>query len=98
MRVTVTSAQRALAIEVIGLTQEAQVGELDTTLALAAAATALEHRLALADAVVYPCARSRGATLVTSDAHFEHLPGVRYLRPAAQHAGNAHDGHRRDAS
>jgi uncharacterized protein with PIN domain len=48
----------ALAMEVIGLTQQAQVVELDTTLALAAAATALEHRLALADAVVYAGARS----------------------------------------
>lgn len=74
----------ALAMEVIGLTQQAQVVELDTTLALAAAAAALEHRLALADAVVYACARSRGATVVTSDAHFEHLPGVEYLRPAAR--------------
>lgn len=75
-----------LAMEVIGLTQQAQVAPLDTTLALSAAAVALEHRLALADAVVYACARAHGATVVTTDAHFEQLPGVQYLRPASRAA------------
>ena len=70
-----------LALEVIGLTQQARVVPLDTSLALSAAALALEHRLAMADAVIYATARSHGATVVTSDAHFEHLSGVTYLRP-----------------
>lgn len=76
----------ALAMEVIALTQQAQVVELDTNLALAAADAALAHRLAMADAVIYACARSHTATVVTSDAHFEHLPGVQYLRPATRAA------------
>lgn len=70
-----------LALEVIGFTQQARVVPLDTSLALSAAALALEHRLAMADAVIYATARSHGATVVTSDAHFEHLFGVTYLRP-----------------
>jgi len=76
----------ALAMEVIALTEQAQVVELDTNLALAAADAALAHRLAMADAVIYACARSHTATVVTSDAHFEHLPGVQYLRPATRAA------------
>lgn len=69
-----------LALEVIGLTHQARVVALDTSLALGAAALALEHRLAMADAVIYATARAHGATVVTSDAHFEHLSGVTYLR------------------
>ena len=69
-----------LALEIIGLTQQSRVVALDTSLALSAATLALEHRLALADAVIYATARAHGATVVTSDAHFEHLAGVAYLR------------------
>ena len=69
-----------LALEVIGLTHQSRVVALDTSLALGAAALALEHRLAMADAVIYATARAHGATVVTSDAHFEHLSGVTYLR------------------
>jgi predicted nucleic acid-binding protein len=69
-----------LALEVIGLTHQSRVVALDTSLALGAAALALEHRLAMADAVIYATARAHDATVVTSDAHFEHLSGVTYLR------------------
>jgi hypothetical protein len=37
---------------------------------------ALEHRLAMADAVIYATARAHGATAVTSDAHLAHPSGV----------------------
>lgn len=73
-----------LALEVIGLTHQSRVVALDTSLALGAAALALEHRLAMADAVIYATARAHGATVVTSDAHFEHLSGVTYLRQRTQ--------------
>ena len=69
-----------LALEVIGLTHQSRVVALDTSLALGAAAVAAEHRLAMADAVIYATARAHGATVVTSDARFEHLSGVAYLR------------------
>lgn len=47
--------------------------------ALLAADICLEHRLALADAIVYATARAHEATLVTSDSHFADMPGVEYL-------------------
>ena len=72
-----------LAMEIIGLTQQAHVVLLDTSLALSAATAALEHRLALADAVVYACARLHDATLITSDAHFRNLSGVQYISTPA---------------
>lgn len=69
-------ADEERALSVIAATQEALVVPLDTSLALLAAGATREFRLATADAVIYATARSRRATLVTSDAHFEGLPGV----------------------
>ncbi len=34
----------------------------------------------IADAIIFATARSRGATLLTCDAHFEGLPGVRFVK------------------
>ena len=49
------------------------------TLALTAADLGLEHRLPMADSLVYATAVSMGAELITSDADFASLPGVIYL-------------------
>ena len=53
-----------------------QVVSLDENLAVAAAAVGTEHRLAMADAIIYATARSSNAQLITSDPHFSGLPGV----------------------
>jgi predicted nucleic acid-binding protein len=44
----------------------------------------VEHRLALADSVIYAIARRFDALLWTQDADFEGLPGVRFV---AKHRG-----------
>jgi predicted nucleic acid-binding protein len=49
---------------------------LDVHLAHAAATVALQTRLAMADAIIYATARSFQAELITSDAHFQGMPGV----------------------
>jgi predicted nucleic acid-binding protein len=64
------------ALAAIAATQQAKVVPLDTSLALLAADIAREHKLAMADAIIYATARQYQATLVTSDAHFESLPQV----------------------
>ncbi len=51
---------------------------LDEGLAVAAARVGLEHHLALADSIIYATTLTFGATLVTSDAHFQGLPHVVY--------------------
>jgi predicted nucleic acid-binding protein len=56
---------------------------LDDRLALEAADYSLQHKLSMADAVIYATARALDATLVTSDEHFEGLPGVAYLPKAS---------------
>jgi toxin FitB len=52
---------------------------LTDSIALTAADLGLEHKLAMADSVVYATAQSLCAEIVTSDADFSGLPGVRYL-------------------
>jgi predicted nucleic acid-binding protein len=52
---------------------------LTAPLALSAARLGVEHRLPLADSVIYATAVARGAQLWTQDADFAELPGVRYL-------------------
>jgi predicted nucleic acid-binding protein len=48
---------------------------IDERLALLAARISLDHRLAMADAMIYATAQVVGAQLITSDAHFQGLPG-----------------------
>jgi predicted nucleic acid-binding protein len=65
---------------VIAHTQLCVVVPLDTDIALLAADLHRRHKLATADAIIYATAQSKGADLLTCDAHFEGLPGVAYFR------------------
>lgn len=69
----------ATAMEILGVTEQATVVSLDTSLALFASELAALHGLALADAVVYATAQQAGVEVVTCDAHFSGLPEVRLL-------------------
>jgi len=73
-----------LALEVMALTEEAEVAPLTTAIALAAADWALEYRLSFADALIYATARQYDARLVTADDHFQDLPEVEYLDKKAR--------------
>ena len=55
---------------------------LNELIATRAVAVAMQHRLAMADSVIYATAESLGATLWTQDRDFEGLPGVRYVPKA----------------
>ena len=66
-------ALRAIA----GLQRGRQIN-LDADLALTAAELALEHRLPLADSIIYATAQVHGATVWTHDADFKELSGVRF--------------------
>ena len=64
---------------VIAFTQKCIVAPLDTRIALQAADLHRQYRLATADAVVYATAMEYGADVLTCDAHFENLPGVKFI-------------------
>jgi len=55
------------------------VAEIDEEIAVAAADLFIEHKLPLADSLIYAIALARNATLWTQDADFEGLPKVRYF-------------------
>ena len=59
--------------------QRGIVVPLDPVLATMAAQVSLMHRLPMADAIIYATARALNADLVTSDAHFQGLPGVEFI-------------------
>jgi len=66
------------ALQAIALMQQGTIVELDAALALSAAAVGVEHRLPLADSIVYATARRVGGTVWTQDADFDGLPGVEF--------------------
>ena len=70
------------AADAIGGMMQGRVVELDAVLAIEAATLSAETGLAMADAIILATARAHDAELWTQDAHFEGLPGVRYIAPA----------------
>jgi toxin FitB len=52
------------------------VVDLTDTIALAAASYSIDHKLPMADAIIYATARAHQAEVLTSDTHFAGLPGV----------------------
>jgi predicted nucleic acid-binding protein len=71
-------ADEGKADQVIAFTQLCHVVPLDTDIALAAEACRT-YGLATADAIVFATAQSLNAELITCDAHFAGLPGVRLI-------------------
>jgi predicted nucleic acid-binding protein len=53
--------------------------QIDARIALEAASLSITHRLHFADALIYATALIMHAELVTSDTHFNNLPGVTVL-------------------
>lgn len=68
------------ALEIVGITEQAQVIPLSTRIALDAAELSKQHKLAMADAIIYATAQSQQANLITADKHFKDLPHVTYLQ------------------
>lgn len=67
------------ALEVIAITQQGIVAQIDTSLALQAADYSKQYKLAMADAFIYTIAQQENVKLITTDKHFENLPNVFYL-------------------
>lgn len=73
------------ALQAAAVMQQSRVVELDAALALRAAKLGVEHKLPLADSIMYATAQAHDAVLWTQDADFEALPGVRYFpKPSAR--------------
>jgi predicted nucleic acid-binding protein len=64
---------------VLAFARDFRIEVMTANIAVRAAVVSKEHRLAVADSVIYATALATDADLLTCDAHFEGLPGVRYL-------------------
>lgn len=66
------------ALQAAALMQQGHVVELDVALAVRAAKLGIEHKLPLADSVIFATAQAFGAVLWTQDADFPDLPEVNF--------------------
>lgn len=69
----------AAALIAVGTMQSARVLHLTEELSLSAADISLNHKLAMADAIVYASALHENTKLVTSDKDLKDLPHVTYF-------------------
>ncbi len=67
------------ALQAAALMQQGEVVPVDAALAVSAARLGAQHKLPMADSLIYATARLRDAALWTQDEHFNGLPGVKYF-------------------
>ncbi len=67
------------ALQFVAVMQQSKVVELDSALALRAAALGIRHKLPLADSIIYATAQAANAAVWTQDADFQGLANVRYF-------------------
>jgi predicted nucleic acid-binding protein len=83
-RVVYRERGRGAAAECLVIMSLGHVSPLDGDLVAAASVLGVDHRLPLADSIVYATARAHDAEVWTHDPHFRGLPGVRFVeRPVA---------------
>jgi toxin FitB len=70
---------KRVADEFVSQAMRHQLVPLDDRIALDAATLSIDHCLPMADALIYATAGVAQAQLITSDAHFNNLPGVTVL-------------------
>ena len=79
-RLVFSKMGKTLAESSVRVMESGLVVELTATLAVEAAALAIHHQLAMADAIIYATAQKHRATLWTQDADLGSLPGVKYFQ------------------
>ena len=72
----------AVALQYVAVMQQGEVVDLDADLALRAAVLGQQHKLPLADSIIYATAQRAKAVVWTQDADFEGLKDVRYWKKA----------------
>lgn len=70
---------RSEAIEAVALMMQGNIVEMNVAIALEAADISLESQLPMADSMILATARLHGAILLTQDAHFGGMAGVKFI-------------------
>ena len=71
-------ADESRALRAIAQMQQARVIDLMADIALKASLASIQHRLPMADSLIYATAKALGATVWTQDEHFRGLPDVNF--------------------
>lgn len=74
------STSEETALEVMGYLSKNKIIEIDRDISITAADLAIEHDLAMADALVLACAHAHKTTLLTLDNDFASLPETEVIR------------------
>jgi toxin FitB len=71
-------ADESRGLRAITQMRQGRVIDLTADIALKASVLSLQHRLPMADSLIYATARAEGATVWTQDEHFRGLPQVNF--------------------
>ncbi len=66
-------------LQVLAAGQKGKIIELSPALSTTAAKISLQHKLPMADSIIYATAQLFNATVWTQDIDFENLPNVNYV-------------------
>lgn len=75
-----TDRDEATALKTVAQLQKYQIESIDEGTAMAAAKISAEHKIPMADSMIYAVARKYKAVLWTQDEHLKGLPDVKYTR------------------
>jgi len=79
-KITLLQAGEDEALRIAGLMSFGKITDMDREIALAAAHLSIQHKLAMADSLIFATARAHEATLWTQDEHFRDIPGVKFVQ------------------
>jgi toxin FitB len=71
-------ADRRRALQAVAQMKQGRIVELSEDIALQASLVSIQHKLPMADSLIYATAQIAGAVVWTQDEHFGDLPGVNY--------------------
>ncbi len=68
------------ALQAVAIMEQGHVVDLTSEIALSAAQISIEHKIPIADSIIYATSQTIKATLWTQDVDFEGLEGVEYIQ------------------
>jgi predicted nucleic acid-binding protein len=78
-KITLLRTGEENALNVAGQMSFGRIVDLDREIALAAGQISIEHKLAMANSIIYATALANRAKLWTQDDHFKDLPAVKFM-------------------
>lgn len=77
---TLSDKGEEAALQTVGQLHKYKIVDLDEDLSLSAARISNEHKIPMADSIIYATAKKFGASIWTQDEDFKDLPNVKYIQ------------------